>query len=51
MTPMIRYRLLADDSQHWFVRWYCASSWMLVYGPASEAQAREWVDGMMAQQL
>ncbi len=51
MPPMIRYRLLTDDRHHWFVRWYCASRWLLVYGPASEAQAREWVDGMMAQQL
>ncbi len=50
MPPLIRYRLLIDDGR-WFVRWRCGSSWLLVYGPATEAQAREWVDGMVAQQL
>ncbi len=50
MLPLIRYRLLSDGNS-WFVRWYCASCWMLVYGPVPEAQAREWVDGMMAQAL
>jgi hypothetical protein len=50
MLPVIHYRLLTDDVD-WFVRWHCGSVWLLVYGPATEAQAREWVDGMMAQQL
>jgi hypothetical protein len=42
---------LLSDENSWFVRWHCGSRWMLVYGPASEAQAREWIDGMMAQLL
>jgi hypothetical protein len=50
MPPLIHYRLLADGDA-WFVRWRCGSFWLPVYGPATQAQAREWVDGMMAQQL
>ena len=50
MPPLIRYRLLTDD-EHWFVRWRCGSLWLLVCGPTTEAQAREWVDGMVAQRL
>jgi hypothetical protein len=50
VPSMIRYRLLTDD-RDWFVQWRCGSRWLLVYGPASEAQAREWIDAMAAQAL
>ena len=47
---MIQYRLLTDDV-NWFVHWRCGSRWLLVFGPAAEAQAREWLDAMVAQPL
>ncbi len=47
----IRYRLLADDDGSWYVRWLCGARWLLVHGPATQAQAREWMDGMRAQVL
>ncbi len=50
MSPMIHYRLLTDD-EHWFVHWRCGSRWLLVHGPVIQAQAREWIEGMVAQQL
>ena len=50
LSTLIRYRLLADE-RHWFVQWRCGSRWLLVHGPASEAEAREWMEGMMAQKL
>lgn len=52
MVPVeIRYRLLADDEGHWYVRWLCGARWLLVHGPVTQAQAREWMDGMRAQVL
>ena len=47
---MIRYRLMTDNTQ-WFVQWQCGSRWLLVFGPGPEAQAREWIDAMVAQAL
>ena len=50
MSLMIRYRLTTDD-ENWFVQWRCGSRWLLVHGPVNEAQAREWMDGILSQQL
>ena len=50
MATLFRYRLLTDE-QNWFVQWRCGSRWLLVHGPASEAQAREWMDAVASQEL
>lgn len=50
-SPLIRYRLVMIDGQY-SVQWRCGMRWLLVYGPIpSEMQAREWMDGMLAQVL
>ena len=52
LLPDIRYRIMAsDDLTEWSVRWLCGSTWLLVEGPGSKAEAREYLDGMRAQGL
>ena len=46
VNATIYYRLseLEDNSiNRWVVSWKCGSRWLLVFGPASEHDARNWM--------
>ena len=50
MLPEIHYRLMeSDDLSEWSVRWQMGLVWVPVFGPVTEWQAREWLEGMKAQ--